>query len=74
MTAARETVHLALGERSYDILIGHGLIGEAGALLEPVLAAATAPYGYRRGDFPRVMFADMAPGGVIHPGVRLTRK
>ena len=35
--------------------------------LEPVLAAATADYGYRRGAFPRVMLARMAPGGVIHP-------
>ena len=38
MTVARETVHLALGERSYDILIGPGLIGEAGALLWTHLA------------------------------------
>lgn len=38
MTAARETVHLPLGERSYDILIGPGLIPEAGALLGPHLA------------------------------------
>jgi hypothetical protein len=36
-------------------------------LLEPVLHAATAPYGYERGAFPRVMLARMAPGGVIHP-------
>jgi hypothetical protein len=36
-------------------------------LLEPVLAAATEPYGYERGAFPRVMLARMAPGGVIHP-------
>lgn len=36
-------------------------------LLEPVLAEATAPYGYQRGAFPRVMLARMAPGGVIHP-------
>lgn len=35
--------------------------------LEPVLAAAVAPYGYARGIFPRVMFARMAPGGVILP-------
>src|SRR5579884_3092867 len=32
-------------------------------LLEPVLAEATAPYGYARGAFPRVMLARMAPGG-----------
>ena len=36
-------------------------------LLEPVLSQATSPYGYERGDFPRVMLARMAPGGVIHP-------
>ncbi len=36
-------------------------------LLEPVLTAATADYGYARGAFPRVMLARMAPGGVIHP-------
>ena len=36
-------------------------------ILEPVLAAATAEYGYARGAFPRVMLARMAPGGVIHP-------
>lgn len=35
--------------------------------LEPVLAAATAPYEYERGAYPRVMLARMAPGGVIHP-------
>ena len=37
------------------------------ALLQPVLAEATAPYGYAHGAFPRVMLARMAPGGVIHP-------
>jgi hypothetical protein len=37
------------------------------ALLEPVLSQATATYGYDRGEFPRVMLARMAPGGVIHP-------
>lgn len=36
-------------------------------LVEPVLQAATADYGYARGAFPRVMLARMAPGGVIHP-------
>lgn len=37
------------------------------ALIEPVLKAATEPYGYANGDFPRIMLARMAPGGVIHP-------
>jgi hypothetical protein len=37
------------------------------ALLEPVLAQATADYGYGRGAFPRVMLARMRPGGVIQP-------
>jgi hypothetical protein len=36
-------------------------------LIGPVLAAATEPYGYANGAFPRVMLARMAPGGVIHP-------
>lgn len=38
-------------------------------LLEPVLAQAVRGYGYARGVFPRVMFAKMPPGGVIHPHV-----
>ncbi|MBL8649221.1 MAG: aspartyl/asparaginyl beta-hydroxylase domain-containing protein [Sphingopyxis sp.] len=37
------------------------------ALLAPVLAAATADYGYRNGIFPRVMLARMPAGGVIRP-------
>jgi hypothetical protein len=36
-------------------------------LLAPVLDAATAPFGYSRAAFPRVMLARMAPGGVIQP-------
>jgi hypothetical protein len=36
-------------------------------LLEPVMAQAVVPYGYARADFPRVMLARMAPGGVIKP-------
>jgi hypothetical protein len=36
-------------------------------LVEPVLEAATEPYGYGHAAFPRVMLARMAPGGVIHP-------
>jgi hypothetical protein len=37
------------------------------ALIEPVLTQAVAPYGYANGEFPRVMLARMAPGGVIKP-------
>ncbi|RDZ29445.1 aspartyl/asparaginyl beta-hydroxylase domain-containing protein [Lysobacter silvisoli] len=36
-------------------------------LLEPVLAQAVRPYGYANAEFPRVMLARMAPGGVIKP-------
>ncbi len=36
-------------------------------LIEPVLRQAVVPYGYVRGEFPRVMFARMAPGGEIKP-------
>jgi 3-dehydroquinate synthase len=32
-----KTLRVALGERSYDILIGHGLLGEAGTLIKPFL-------------------------------------
>ena len=46
---------------------GRPLWDEWRPLLEPVLAQATADYGYARGEFPRVMLARMAPGGVIHP-------
>jgi hypothetical protein len=37
------------------------------ALLEPVMRAATAPYEYANGEFPRVMLARMGPGGEIKP-------
>lgn len=37
------------------------------ARFEPVMAQATRPYGYARGEFPRVMLARMAPGGIIKP-------
>lgn len=36
-------------------------------LLEPVLGQAVAPYGYAEGEFPRIMLARMAPGGIIKP-------
>lgn len=36
-------------------------------VLAPVLAAATADYGYTKGAFPRVMLARMPAGGVIQP-------
>jgi len=36
-------------------------------LLMPVLTQATSAYGYANGEFPRVMLARMAPGGIIHP-------
>lgn len=48
---------------SYD----RPLWAELQPIVEPVLAAATADYGYARGAFPRVMLARMTPGGVIHP-------
>jgi hypothetical protein len=37
--------------------------------LLPVLTQATQAYGYARGQFPRIMLARMAPGGVIHPHI-----
>ena len=35
--------------------------------LLPVMEQATRPYRYARADYPRVMLARMAPGGVIKP-------
>ncbi len=49
--------------RSHD----RSLWAEWQPLLDPVLAAAVAPYGYARGAFPRVMLARMRSGGVIRP-------
>jgi hypothetical protein len=49
--------------RSFDL----PLWDEWKPLLQPVLEAATAPYGYAHGAFPRVMLARMAPGGTIYP-------
>lgn len=46
---------------------GRRLWNEWCSILEPALADATAPFGYHRGAFPRVMLARMAPGGVIQP-------
>ena len=43
------------------------LMDEWRALVAPVITAAIAAYGYERGGFPRIMLANMAPGGVIHP-------
>lgn len=37
------------------------------ALLEPVMAQATAPYGYARSEYPRIMLARMRAGGMIQP-------
>lgn len=39
---SRKTVRVELGERSYDILIGKGLLAEAGALLSPILSRPRA--------------------------------
>ncbi|MEO0820903.1 MAG: 3-dehydroquinate synthase [Pseudomonadota bacterium] len=41
--AAVERIRVGLGERAYDILIGAGLIGEAGRLIAPLLARPFAP-------------------------------
>ncbi|MGB8377899.1 MAG: aspartyl/asparaginyl beta-hydroxylase domain-containing protein [Rhodanobacteraceae bacterium] len=45
------------------------LWGEWRERIEPVLLQATAAYGYPHGEFPRIMLAKMAAGGVIHPHV-----
>jgi hypothetical protein len=46
---------------------GRPLWAEWEPLLAPVLAQATAAYGYARGEYPRVMLARMRAGGVIQP-------
>ena len=43
------------------------LMNDWRSLLEPVLTQATESLGYARGDYPRIMLANMAPCGVIHP-------
>jgi hypothetical protein len=48
---------------SYD----RPLWAEWRGLLEPVMQQAAAPYGYQRGEFPRVMLARMRAGGIIQP-------
>jgi len=35
-----QVVHVPLGDRAYDIHIGRDLMGQAGALIEPVLQRA----------------------------------
>ncbi|MFO1186075.1 MAG: aspartyl/asparaginyl beta-hydroxylase domain-containing protein [Alphaproteobacteria bacterium] len=51
--------------QSYDLPIWE----EWRALVEPVMAEAVAPYGYKNGAYPRIMLARMAPGGIIKPHV-----
>lgn len=49
--------------QSYD----RPLWNEWAPLIQPVLDAAVADYGYGRGAFPRIMLARMPAGGVIRP-------
>ncbi len=42
LKTAAQTIHVALGERSYDIVIGAGLVGQAGAHVNAVLPGARA--------------------------------
>jgi 3-dehydroquinate synthase len=37
LNPAVETVHVPLGDRAYDVLVGPGLLAEAGALIAPLL-------------------------------------
>ena len=38
----RETVRVELGPRSYDVVVGAGLVSEAGRLMAPLLAGRSA--------------------------------
>ncbi|HSG94189.1 MAG TPA: 3-dehydroquinate synthase, partial [Afifellaceae bacterium] len=40
LESTTKIVHVALGERSYDIVIGSGLVAQAGALLHALLPDA----------------------------------
>lgn len=51
--------------RSHD----RALWAEWRSRLEPVMRQAVAPYGYANSEFPRVMLARMAPGGIIEPHI-----
>lgn len=70
-TALDSTRHIVLRfvSSAYDwrSFYERPLWNEWSHLLRPVLDQATAPYGYANGEFPRVMLARMAPGGIIHP-------
>jgi Aspartyl/Asparaginyl beta-hydroxylase len=46
---------------------GRPLWDEWRGLLESIMTAATADYGYTNGEFPRVMLARMPAGGSIQP-------
>lgn len=50
---------------SYDLPMWNEWIGK----IMPVMEQATRFYGYKRAIYPRVMFAKMDPGGIIHPHV-----
>ena len=39
---AMETVRVELGSRSYDIVVGAGILGQAGRLMAPILARPNA--------------------------------
>ena len=42
MNQTRQTVHVPLGERAYDVIIGGGLLADAGALCAPFLKRSRA--------------------------------
>jgi 3-dehydroquinate synthase len=57
--SASETVHVSLGERSYDIVLGNGLIANAAGAIEPWLAKK----GLSKGTARAVVIADRNVSG-----------
>ena len=47
------TVPVALAGKPYEVLIGHGLIERAGALVRPLLEQSAIDYGKQKGITPR---------------------
>ena len=43
-----QVVHVPLGDRAYDIHIGRDLMGQAGALIEPVLQSGESGNCHRQ--------------------------
>ncbi|MDJ1008174.1 MAG: 3-dehydroquinate synthase [Paracoccaceae bacterium] len=68
-----ETVHVALGARSYDVVIGAGLVGEAGARVAPLLARPRVAIVTDEGAARHLpaLEAALADAGIAHSALTL---